>query len=102
MPGKAPTAGETAPVRPKSRTRQIRQIGALLIVLALVAFVVDNTDTVRIRFVFFHADLALIWVLIGTALLTLGAERLLLRRSGRRARASRQQPARPGTSGQSS
>ncbi len=102
MSGTPPTAGETTPARPKARKAKTRQIGALLIVLALVAFVVDNTHTVRIGFVFFHADLALIWVLIGTALLTLGAERLLLRRSGRRARKSRQQSARPGTSGQSS
>lgn len=94
MPQSPPNAAGTAPARPKPK---IRQIGALLIVLALVAFVVDNTDTVRIGFVFFHADLSLIWVLIGTALLTLGAERLLLRRSGRRAKANRAQAGRPQT-----
>ena len=42
---------------------------AAVIVILLIAFVVDNTNKVRVGFVFFHAEVSLIWVLIITALL---------------------------------
>jgi uncharacterized integral membrane protein len=57
------------------------RVVAVIIVILLIAFVVDNTDKVRVGFVFLHADVALIWVLIITALLGLAVGVLLGRRT---------------------
>ena len=53
----------------------------------LVAFVLDNSQTVKVGFVFFSARLSLIWVLIIAAVLGAAADRLvILFRARRRAR----------------
>jgi uncharacterized integral membrane protein len=54
-----------------------RLAGAVVIVGLLVAFVVDNSEKVRVGFVFFHADVRLIWVLVITAVLGALADRLV-------------------------
>ena len=63
-----------------------REIVALVIAVLLIAFIVDNSHTVKIGFVFFHARVALIWVLLATAFLAVVADRLVLRRAARRSR----------------
>lgn len=51
--------------------RQARQIGlvvaAVLVVVLLVVFVIENSDPVSVSFVFFSADISLIWVIVLSA-----------------------------------
>lgn len=56
-------------------------IGIAIIVLVLLAFVVANPETVPIDFLLFDVNIALIWVLVGTALLGAAAGFLFGRRS---------------------
>lgn len=56
-------------------------IGIAVIVLVLFLFVVANHDKVRIDFLLFDVNMALIWVLLGTAVLGAAAGFLLGRRS---------------------
>lgn len=56
-------------------------IGIAIIVLVLLAFVLANLETVPIDFLLFDVNIALIWVLVGTALLGAAAGFLFGRRS---------------------
>lgn len=66
---------ERRPPEPPSREgldeRQVRQLalaGALVLVLSLLLiFVIENSDPVRVSFVFFSADISLIWVIVLSA-----------------------------------
>lgn len=49
--------------------------------MLLLAFVLSNRDEVNIDFLVFDIDVALIWVLVGTAVLGAAAGFLLGRRS---------------------
>jgi uncharacterized integral membrane protein len=61
-----------------------------LAVILLIAFVLDNSQTVKVGFVFFNTQLSLIWVLLIAALLGAGADRLfILVRRRRKAAANR-------------
>jgi uncharacterized integral membrane protein len=76
----------------KRETREVvRIVVAAVAVILLVAFVLDNSQTVKVGFVFFNAQLSLIWVLLIAALLGAGADRLviLVRRRRRAAAAKR-------------
>ena len=55
--------------------------------LLLVAFVIDNSQSVKVGFVFFSSTVPLIWVLLVTAVLGILADRLLVwrKRQSRRA-----------------
>jgi uncharacterized integral membrane protein len=64
----------------------VRALLLVVVVGLLVAFVVDNSQSVRVGFVFTHANPSLIWVLIVTALLGAAADRLWLRRRSRQHR----------------
>ncbi len=68
---------------PKGRGVQVsgQTIGVIVIVIVLVAFVLANRDEVKIDFLVFHINVALIWVLLGTALFGAAAGFLLGRRS---------------------
>jgi uncharacterized integral membrane protein len=55
----------------------------------LIAFVLDNSQTVKVGFVFFNTELSLIWVLLIAALLGALVDRLVIYLSQRRKRASR-------------
>jgi uncharacterized integral membrane protein len=58
--------------------REIARItGLIVIVVILVAFVLDNSHSVRVGFVFADREPRLIWVLIITALLGAAADRLI-------------------------
>jgi uncharacterized integral membrane protein len=75
----------------KRETREIvRIVVAGLAVILLIAFVLDNSQTVKVGFVFFNTQLSLIWVLLIAALLGAGADRLfILMRRRRKAAANR-------------
>jgi uncharacterized integral membrane protein len=51
--------------------------GALALVIVLVAFVLDNSHRVTVGFVVTERRVALIWVLLVTALLGAAADRML-------------------------
>jgi uncharacterized integral membrane protein len=55
----------------------------------LIAFVLDNSQTVKVGFVFFNAQLSLIWVLLIAALLGALVDRLVIYLSERRRRAAK-------------
>lgn len=56
-------------------------VGIAAIVILLLAFVLSNRDDVNIDFLVFDINVALIWVLVGTALFGAAAGFLLGRRS---------------------
>lgn len=58
--------------------REIARVASLiLIIVILVAFVLDNSHSVRVGFVVTEREPRLIWVLIVTALLGAAADRLI-------------------------
>ena len=59
------------------RRELVRLAGAVAIVLLLIAFVLDNSRLVTVGFVVTERRVRLIWVLVVTALLGAGADRLL-------------------------
>ncbi len=71
----------------KRDTREIVRIVAAVVALALlIAFVLDNSQTVRVGFVFFNANVSLIWVLIIAAFLGALVDRLVILMGQRRRR----------------
>jgi uncharacterized integral membrane protein len=54
-----------------------RLVVAVVLVAALVAFVVDNIDSVKVGFVFTDRDIPLIFVLVATALIGAILDRLV-------------------------
>lgn len=50
------------------QVRQLALIGALVLVVSLLLiFIIENSDQVRVSFVFFSADISLIWVIVLSA-----------------------------------
>lgn len=71
--------------------RRLGMLGVIVVALVLLlVFIVDNSDPVRVSFVFFDADVSLIWVIVLSAvagwvigfLLARLVRRRLLRRPG--------------------
>ena len=62
----------------------------------LIAFVLDNAETVRVGFVFFNAKVSLIWVLLIAALLGALVDRLVILLGQRRRRAAPAESVRTG------
>jgi uncharacterized integral membrane protein len=90
-----PASGRSGgPVGGRKRSnRDIARIVAAGVCLALlVAFVLDNSQTVKVGFVLFSAHVSLIWVLIITAVLGAAVDRLVIllraRRRSKRARST--------------
>ena len=82
------STGRSTNEHKRSNRELARIVVAALVGLALlVAFVLDNSQTVKVGFVFFSTRLSLIWVLIIAAVLGAAADRLvILLRARRRAR----------------
>lgn len=59
----------------KGRIARLVVLGALVIVL--VAFVVDNTQSVRVGFVFLERNPPLIWILVITAAIGAAIDRMV-------------------------
>ena len=81
-PGRAP--------KKKRENREIVRIAVAVIGLVLlVAFVLDNSQTVKVGFVFFSTRISLIWVLLIAAVLGALVDRLVILLGQRRKKASR-------------
>ena len=84
------SAGGAPPIRQKRDVRETaRLVGFAVVAGLLIAFIVENSASVTIHFVFFSAHVSLIWALILAALLGALADRLVQRRA-RRKRAQNQ------------
>jgi uncharacterized integral membrane protein len=74
------------------KTRSNREIARLVVaglgLVLLIAFVLDNSQTVKVGFVFFNTQLSLIWVLLIAALLGAAVDRLVIYLSERRRRSA--------------
>ena len=76
--------------RPPSRENQTRLIGALVIAAVILIFAFQNTNSVRVSFLFFHWDARVIYLIIVSAVLgmlvayLLGRRRRRVRRDERR------------------
>jgi uncharacterized integral membrane protein len=77
------------PSRSKKVNHWVRLGAAVIILVVLVAFILDNSGHVRVGYVFGHANPRLIWVLLITAALGALASRLVPRLRARRARGGR-------------
>ena len=86
-----------APEQPKSTTgtsrsaakkRDAREIGRLVIgavgLVLLIAFVVGNSNDVKVIYIFGHATTSLIWVILAAALLGVLVDRLIIALGKRR------------------
>ncbi len=94
----ADTAGlpsQGSPGRSPGRKRETREIVRMVVagvvVILLIAFVLDNSQTVKVGFVFFNTQLSLIWVLLIAALLGALVDRLVILVRQRRKAAARKQ-----------
>ncbi len=71
MESEQPRSGQTQRMSSNSPDRK-RMVALGIVALAaiwLVAFIVSNSETVRVSFVFGHVSLSLIWVMIICAVL---------------------------------
>ena len=88
----APGAGSAGRSAEKKReTREVvRLVAAGIGLIVLVAFVLDNSQTVKVGFVFFSTELSLIWVLLIAAVLGAVVDRLVILLRQRRKKAATQ------------
>ena len=79
-PPEGPSRGSTG--RPPGKKREPREIARIVVAVVglvlLVAFVLDNSQTVKVGFVFVSTDLSLIWVLLIAAVLGALVDRLVI------------------------
>jgi uncharacterized integral membrane protein len=74
-----PAPGPTGQPSKKRLSREnIRIVGAAVALILLVAFVLDNSKTVKVGFVFFSTRISLIWVLLIAAILGALVDRLVI------------------------
>ena len=67
------------PPAKKRDNRDIARIAVAVVGLVLlIAFVLDNSKTVRVGFVFFNTEISLIWVLLIAAFLGALVDRLVI------------------------
>jgi uncharacterized integral membrane protein len=71
-----------APAR-RDRTTVVKVIAGLIVLILFIVFVGQNSDEVTVNFVFFSAEVRLIWVFVACALIGM-AIGYLLARPGRR------------------
>ena len=62
----------------RDKREMVRIAGAVILLALLVAFILDNSQTVRVGFVFFNTSLSLIWVLLIAAFLGAAVDRLVI------------------------
>jgi uncharacterized integral membrane protein len=81
-------SNDRAGADPKRSPRDIARIVVAVVgLILLIAFVLDNSRTVRVGFVFFNANVSLIWVLLIAAFLGALVDRLVILLGQRRRRA---------------
>jgi len=73
---------------PSERTRETREVARLVVfglgLILLIAFVVGNSASVKVNFVFFNHEASLIWVILIAALLGVLIDRLVIALGRRR------------------
>ena len=71
-----------APGPPSERKRETREVVRLvgfgLGLILLIAFIVGNSSSVKVNFVFFSHQASLIWVILIAALLGVAIDRLVI------------------------
>lgn len=73
----------------KRETKEIVRIAvAAVALILLIAFVLDNSQTVKVGFVFFSTRISLIWVLLIAAVLGALVDRLIMLLAQRRKKAA--------------
>lgn len=80
----SPDATGRSPRKKRDRKETVRLVVALVALALLVAFVLDNSSTVKVGFVFFSAHVSLIWVLLIAAFLGALVDRLVILLAKRR------------------
>lgn len=80
MPTGAPPPAKEKP----DRRDTARLVGFAIVAALLIAFIVENSGTVTIHFIFASARVSLIWALILAALLGALGDRLFMRRRRKR------------------
>ena len=85
-----PVPGTTGRSGQKKReTREIVRIAVAVVgLILLIAFVLDNSQTVKVGFVFFNTHISLIWVLLIAAVLGALVDRLVILLGQRRKKAA--------------
>ena len=75
-----PNAGNpgSSPGKKRDNREIARYVVAGVALVLLIAFVVANSHTVRVGFVFFHTNLSLIWVIVISAALGALVDRLVI------------------------
>jgi uncharacterized integral membrane protein len=69
----------------KRDTKEIaRLVGAAVILIYLIAFIVENSQSVEVHFVFWTAHVSLIWALLIAAVLGVALDRLVIYRRRQR------------------
>jgi len=73
---------------PGGRKRDNREIARLVVfglgLVLLIAFVIGNSNAVKVNFVFFHTSTSLVWVILLSAVLGLLVDRLIIALGKRR------------------
>ncbi len=69
---------DSSRVSKRDRREIVRITSAVVALGLLVAFVLDNSQTVRVGFVFFNANVSLIWVLLIAAVLGAAVDRQVI------------------------
>jgi uncharacterized integral membrane protein len=76
------------PGGPAARKRDNREIARLVVfgigLVLLIAFVIGNSNPVKVNFVFFHTRTSLVWVILLSAVLGLLVDRLIIALGKRR------------------
>jgi uncharacterized integral membrane protein len=72
---RTPADGDRSGLQPKEIARLVV---AALVAILFIAFIVDNSNTVAVGFVFFGSDVPLIWVLVVTFILGVVIDRLII------------------------
>lgn len=85
-------SNQVGPDGSSARKRETREIVRIVVAVAalvlLIAFVLDNSHTVKVGFVFFSTSISLIWVLLIAAVLGALVDRLVIIVSQRRRKAA--------------
>ena len=80
--------GTTNTSRSAAKKRDAREIARLVIgavgLVLLIAFVVGNSNDVKVNYIFGHATTSLIWVILAAALLGVLVDRLIIALGKRR------------------
>jgi uncharacterized integral membrane protein len=92
MAKSAQLPGDGSPVKKRDNREVVRIVAAVVALALLIAFVLDNSQTVRVGFVFFNANVSLIWVLLIAAFLGALVDRLVILLGQRRKKRAASKP----------